>query len=186
MDVLAIITARGGSKRLPGKNIKMLHGKPLIAWTIEAAKDCSRIVVTTDSEEIGDISLDLGAEVVWRPERLATDDSKSMDAVLHAIEIVEWEGRVMLLQPTSPLRTSEDVEIANLMMDNFSYVDNVVSVNEDFKTNGAIYVCKNGYWQEHRSFIGPNTSRYMMPNERSIDIDTIEDFQLAEKLMATM
>ena len=185
MDVLAIITARGGSKRLPGKNIRMLHGKPLIAWTIEAARNCSRVVVTTDSEEIGDISLKLGAEVVWRPDRLATDDSKSMDVVLHAIDVIEWEGRTMLLQPTSPLRTSEDIENAMLMMDR-AYEDNLVSVNEALETNGAIYLSRNFYWQKHQSFIGPNTLRYIMPNERSVDIDTLEDFELAEKIMATM
>ena len=179
MDVLAIITARGGSKRLPGKNIKELCGKPLIAWTIEAAKNCERVVVTTDSDEIGEVSIKYGAEVIWRPDHLATDDAKSIDVVLDVIDTVGWEGRTMLLQPTSPLRTSEDIDNAWWIMDTHG-CGNVVSVNESHKTNGAIYLCEDGYWEQYRTFRGISTGLYIMPMERSVDIDTIEDFKLAE------
>ena len=180
MDVLAIITARGGSKRLPGKNIKELCGKPLIAWTIEAAKNCARVVVTTDSDEIGEVSVKYGAEVIWRPDHLATDDAKSIDVVLDAIDTVGWEGRTMLLQPTSPLRTSVDIDNVWWLLE-MTGAENVISIDDTNKeTNGAIYLCKSGYWKEHKAFWGWNTALYSMPDERSVDIDTIEDFKLAE------
>lgn len=182
MDVLAIITARGGSKRLPGKNIMDFCGKPLIAWTIEAAKDCYRIVVTTDSEEIASISNDCGAEVITRPGELATDDARSIEVVIHALSILEWETNYMLLQPTSPLRTSEDIKKAyNLFK--ITGARNVVSVNENYEPNGAIYLCDNSYWHGNYAFYGKDTFPYVMPNEQSIDIDTIEDFRLAESFM---
>ena len=183
MDVLAIITARGGSKRLPGKNIKDLCGKPLIAWTIEAAKNCKRVVVTTDSNEIAEVSKEYGAEVIMRPDYLATDKAASIDVVLNVLWQVKWEGRQMLLQPTSPLRTSEDIEKANKWMDTTG-ADNVVSVNMEHQTNGAIYLCKQDYWKKHNDFIGPNTSFYQMTTEKSVDIDTIEDFELARETLA--
>ena len=180
MDVLAIITARGGSKRLPCKNIRTLCGKPLIAWTIEAAKNCSRVVVTTDSVDIAAVSVAYGAEIIMRPVELATDNATSIDVVLHAIEVLEWEGRTMLLQPTSPLRTSEDIENVWRLM-NITGAENVVSVNWLHETNGAIYLCKNGYWGKHHTFKGQGTCFYEM--ETSVDIDTIEDFELASKLI---
>lgn len=179
MDVLAIITARGGSKRLPGKNIKELCGKPLIAWTIEAAKNCDRVVVTTDSDEIGEVSIKYGAEVIWRPDHLATDDAKSIDVVLDAIDTIGWKGRTMLLQPTSPLRTSEDIDDAWHLMD-YTGADSVVSTDISYEINGAIYLCKSDYWQDKNDFIGLATLYCPMSNERSVDIDTIEDFKLAE------
>ena len=185
MDVLAIITARGGSKRLPGKNIKMLHGKPLIAWTIEAAKDCYRTVVTTDSKEIAAIGKHYGCEVLMRPDELARDDTRSIEVIIHALSRLEWESNFVLLQPTSPLRTSEDIINAyNLFK--VTGARNVVSINENYKPNGAIYLCDNSYWSDTYAFYGENTFPYFMSTERSIDIDTIEDFELAEKLMATM
>jgi len=179
MDVLAIITARGGSKRLPGKNIREFCGKPLIAWTIEAAKDCSRIVVTTDSFEIADISQKYGADVLLRPKELATDGAKSIDVVIHALDSLGWVGRSVLLQPTSPLRTSEDIKKSFNIM-SITGARSVVSVNEDHEPNGAIYMSQFGYWHGFGKFYGYDTLPYIMSNERSIDIDTLEDFERAE------
>jgi len=115
---LAIIPARGGSKRLPRKNILPLVGTPLIAWTIEAAKAskyCSTVCVSTDDKEITDISLKFGAEVPFvRPLTLSSDTATSVDVVLHALDYYESIGRkfdfVVLLQPTSPLRTVDDID----------------------------------------------------------------------------
>jgi CMP-N,N'-diacetyllegionaminic acid synthase len=118
-EIIGLITARGGSKSIPRKNIKMLAGKPLIAWTIEAAqksKDLSRIVVSTDDTEIADVARQWGAEVPFiRPEELARDGSSSISAVLHTVHwLDENEGYcpdyIMLLQPTSPFRTTEDIQ----------------------------------------------------------------------------
>jgi CMP-N,N'-diacetyllegionaminic acid synthase len=112
MRILALITARGGSKRLPGKNMRLLGGSPLILWSINIAKDIPEVVdilVTTDDSEIAEISKSAGALVPWlRPPELATDTASSVDVCLHAIKWYEEEkGKVdgvMLLQPTSPFR----------------------------------------------------------------------------------
>ncbi len=116
-SVTAIIPARGGSKGIPHKNIRTLCGRPLIAYSILAARDCSivtRCVVTTDDSEIKRISLACGAEVVDRPPELATDTSLSQDAVRHVLEILQRERTrpdfFVLLQPTSPLRTARHLQ----------------------------------------------------------------------------
>lgn len=116
--MIAIIPARGGSKGLPGKNVKNLNGKPLIAYTIEAAlkAECiDRVVVTTDNKKIAEISVKYGAEVPFlRPKHLARDDSKAVDTYLYMIdELQELENitinELMVLLPTCPLRTSVDI-----------------------------------------------------------------------------
>ena len=115
--VLAIIPARGGSKGIPRKNVKAISGKPMIQYTIEAAKDCEyidKVIVSTEDEEIADISMRAGAIVPFsRPEELATDEAKIIDVVMHAVEFyvrkAEHFDIIVLLQPTSPLRNAEDV-----------------------------------------------------------------------------
>jgi len=116
--ILALIPARGGSKGLPGKNIKPLLGKPLIAWTIEqakASKYVDRVVVSTDDDEIAEVAIRYGAEVPFlRPKELARDDSPTIDAILHALDFFSDKGErfdlLALLEPTSPLRDSEDID----------------------------------------------------------------------------
>ena len=119
--ILGLITARGGSKGIPGKNIKPLAGKPLIAWTIEAANNSrllSQVIVSTDDNEIARSAQAWGAEVPFkRPEELAQDQSSHLDVVLHALQWYQLQHRalpeyVMLLQPTSPLRTANDIDAA--------------------------------------------------------------------------
>lgn len=113
MTIHAIITARGGSKGLPRKHERLLNGKPLLAYTIEAAKGCPRVkrcLVTTDDPALKALSLSLGAEVIDRPAELATDTALSRDVVQHALRALEAQGDLpdffALLQPTSPLRTA--------------------------------------------------------------------------------
>lgn len=118
MRILALVTARGGSKRIPGKNIRRLGGIPLIAWSIEVVKDLPTVcdtLVSTDDEEIAAIARGSGALVPWlRPPALATDTAGSVDVCLHALDWYESEkGSVdglLLLQPTSPLRRRDSVE----------------------------------------------------------------------------
>jgi CMP-N,N'-diacetyllegionaminic acid synthase len=118
MRILALIPARGGSKRLPGKNIKLLGGIPLIAWTIKAAlnsKCCVDVLVSTDDQETADVSAHYGALVPWlRPPELATDTASSVDVAIHALDAYEEiHGSVdglMLLQPTSPFRRAETIK----------------------------------------------------------------------------
>lgn len=115
MRILALIPARGGSKRLPRKNIRMLGGKPLIAWSIDVARgipEICDILVSTDDAEIASVCTEAGALVPWlRPAELATDTASSVDVALHALDWYEAEkGAVdglLLLQPTSPFRTKE-------------------------------------------------------------------------------
>lgn len=117
MKILAVIPARGGSKRLPGKNIKSLGGRPLITWSIDIAKnipDVCDILVSTDDPSIASVSSAAGALVPWlRPSELATDTATSVDAVLHALDWYEAEhgmvDGVLLLQPTSPYRSRETI-----------------------------------------------------------------------------
>ena len=143
--ILAIIPARGGSKGVKRKNIKLLNGKPLIWYTIEAAKKSEvidKIIVSTDDEEIADVAKKFGAEVPFmRPSNLASDTSSSMDVYIHAIEWINnnFEERydyILILQPTSPLRSSDDI-IASIEL----------VINKD--ANSVVSVCKvdhHPYW----------------------------------------
>ena len=117
MKILALITARGGSKRIPGKNIRPLGGKPLIEWSIDVVKDIVNIcdvLVTTDDPLIAEVARDAGALVPWlRPAELATDTATSVEVSLHALDWYEREkGKVdglLLLQPTSPFRKRDTI-----------------------------------------------------------------------------
>jgi len=113
-SVLAIIPARGGSKGVPRKNIRMLAGKPLIAWTIEEAKKSKyidRLVSSSEDEEIIKVAKEWGCEVPFiRPVELAKDDTPGIDPVLHAISMLPGYDYVVLLQPTSPLRSVDDID----------------------------------------------------------------------------
>ena len=128
-SLLAIVPARGGSKGLLGKNIKVLCGKPLIAWSIEAglgSQYIDEVMVTTDSEEIANIAREFGASVPFlRPAELASDTATSLDAVKHAIDFYERElhkefDYIVLLEPTSPLREKNDLD---LMIEKIRLVD---------------------------------------------------------------
>ncbi|WP_064606213.1 acylneuraminate cytidylyltransferase family protein [Photobacterium sp. J15] len=135
--ILAIIPARGGSKRLPRKNVLPLAGKPLIQWAIDAAKEVASIdtvMVSTDCPEIAEISKQCGAEVPYlRSAELSSDTASSIDVVLDVIRHYESQGQVfdsiLLLQPTSPLRTAADIEKAVALMAEKD-ANGVVSVTE--------------------------------------------------------
>ena len=226
---LAVIPARGGSKGIPKKNIKELNGKPLIAYTIEAANKAiengalSRCVVSTDSEEIAEISRSFGAEVPFmRPDYLGGDQIKSVDVILHALEFLEEQGEyfdaVITLQPTSPMRTAEDL-IEGIRMFDESNEDSLIAVYEDVKANGfnyyrmgdnnlgiaehkehntgirrqdmkpmyvrngALYISSTELLKERKLIIGDVPLLYVMPKERSIDVDSMIDFEYIELLM---
>ncbi len=135
MRCLGLINARGGSKGIPGKNIKLLNGKPLIAYSIEAglaASRISRVVVSTDSTEIAEVARQHGADVPFmRPLGLASDTALQLDAIRHAVSFLEAEGDfydvIVLLQPTCPLRSYLDVDKAVDLMEK-SAADTVISV----------------------------------------------------------
>lgn len=215
---LAIIPARGGSKRLPRKNILELAGKPLIAWTIEAAIESNlidKVIVTSDDDEILSISKKYGSEIIKRPEHLASDTSTSFDAIKHTIENTEEYDYIVLLQPTSPLRTEKHI-IESIKLLEEKNADAIVSVcemdhsplwsntlpedrnmnsflreevlnqrsqdlEEYYRLNGAIYICKTDKLLEEKSFfLKDNIFAYMMDRESSVDIDEEIDFKMAE------
>lgn len=138
LKILAIIPARGGSKGLPRKNIRLLAGKPLIAYSIELAlksKYISKTVVSTEDKEIAEISKRYGAQVINRPKELAVDETPMVDVVNHVIDFFKGEGEyfdiVVLLEPTSPLRKENDLDDAiHLFIKNIDKADSLVSVGE--------------------------------------------------------
>lgn len=138
LPVLGLICARGGSKGVPGKNVRDFCGKPLIAWSVEVAKQCPEItdiVVSTDDEKIAQAARDAGAEVPFmRPETLAQDKTRQIDAIAHALAFLKDQGReyraVVLLQPTCPLRLPEDVSGALALMD-AQNADTVITVTQE-------------------------------------------------------
>jgi CMP-N,N'-diacetyllegionaminic acid synthase len=171
--VLGLITARGGSKGLPGKNIRNLCGKPLIAWSIDTALQSSyldRVVVSTDSKEIADISIEYGASVpILRPAELATDTASSYSAIDHMVNFLELSRDffdiIVLIEPTSPLRESLDIDKAlEKMLE--SNADSIVSVclaetiHPSFmfkmkKDNRLIATCNTGFQGLRRQELDP-------------------------------
>lgn len=223
MDICTIITARGGSKGIPRKNIKLLNNKPVIAYSIEESLNCNLInktYVTTEDEEISKISRKYGAEIIKRPIDLAADDSTSVDVILHSLEYLESKNNLpdffILLQPTSPLRIKEDIEnsiklftdndcdavisvceIDHASMLSFSIENNYLTPNCDesflgtprqklpkfYYPNGAIYVTTPDSIRKYKTFHPKKTVPYLMPKERSVDLDTLFDFKFAEFLL---
>lgn len=227
--MIAIIPARGGSKGLPGKNTKLLNGKPLIAYTIEAAIKSTaidRVFVSTDDKEIAQVAANFGAEVPFlRPDYLAQDQSKAIDAYLYTIDRLINEFRIPIdsfsvLLPTSPLRDERDIDEAvsefyrnkayslisvveaehppswykkvtskGVLVDAFPGVDNSLNRQEADKTylpNGAIYIFNYNHLKTNLSYYNEFTIPYIMNREKSIDIDTIIDFKLAEIILSDL
>ncbi|WP_428026084.1 cytidylyltransferase domain-containing protein [Arcobacter sp.] len=129
---LAVVPARGGSKRIPRKNVRNFCGKPLIAWSIEAGLHCKyidKVVVSSDDEEILKISKNFGAEIIKRPMVLASDVATTFDALKHTIENIEKYDYIVLLQPTSPLRDENHITAAIELLEEKT-ADAVISVCE--------------------------------------------------------
>ena len=223
--MVALVPARGGSKGLPGKNLRPLAGKPLIAHTVAAAKAAKlvrRVVVSTDSPEIAAAAVASGAENPFlRPAELATDTALAIDNYVYTAARLEESGEDMshfvVLLPTSPLRTSADIDAAiSLFWDRGA--DSVISYYEAphpvqwhkyldeggvlrdylpqtaglrnrqderkaYLPNGAIYVFRHELLRDRRVYYTDRSYPYVMPRSRSIDIDTLEDFEYAEFLL---
>jgi len=226
--MIAIIPARGGSKGLPNKNIKLLNGKPLIAYTIEAAlttKYISRVIVTTDCNNIAVIAKEYGAEVPFiRPQSLSGDDSSAIDVYLHTISYLIDNDKInvekfIVLLPTAPLREYTDItnaielferekattlisvheattppswyfkqDVRNRMINAELATNSVMSNRQNNEKyiipNGAIYILDYKLLKEKRTYYCDNTIAYIMPIEKSVDIDTNFDFMLAEFLIS--
>jgi N-acetylneuraminate synthase len=227
MRIVAVIPARGGSKGLPGKNIRPFAGVPLLAHAIAAARACPQIdrcLVSTDAAEIADVARAYDAEVPFlRPAALAQDDTPGIEPILHAVRWLEEHGdrpdAVMVLQPTSPLRTAEDLDAAIRLLGE-PKADAVVSVCDAprhpylikrrspegwlqpfapmpkggdeirqafpaaYALNGAVYLIRREVLLAQRTLLPERTCAHIMPMERSIDIDTAVDLELAEYIRA--
>ncbi len=173
--VLAVIPARGGSKRCPRKNIKPFRGKPLIQWTIEAAEKSQYLdymCVSTEDDGIILALLHMSAAIIKRPDELATDDATNEDVLRHALSIHPADI-VVLLQPTSPLRTAEDIDkVIGTTGTNWP----CITYNKHGKKNGAVYCCSAEWLNNGGDFSMYYATPYFMPNERSLDIDDPEQF----------
>jgi len=224
--MIAIIPARGGSKGLPGKNIRDLAGKPLICHTVKAALDSSsvsRVIVSTDDDAIAAVAIECGAEVPFkRPDKLADDKSLVMDAYFYTIDSISQTSGIIIdsfvaLLPTAPLRQANDIDNAiaifhqkeadsvisiteaevpvewyrkidqnGVLKDCFineSAINNRQDFNQLYVPNGAIYVFNTEKLRKNRQYYMDKTYPYLMPKERSADIDELLDFEWVEFLL---
>ncbi len=230
MKILGIIPARGGSKGVPRKNIKQLNGKPLIQYTSDialASKNISKLIVSTDDDEIREVSLSLGINVPFkRPKDLALDKTPTLPVIIHAIEYLKSIGEefdaVCLLQVTSPFRTVEFLDNAietfiNKDTDSLISVQKVphefnphwvfqsnekgileiatgekeiISRRQDlpdtYHRDGSIYITKVDVLLNKKSLYGESVSFIETPKKYYVNIDTLEDWNKAEKLQKSL
>lgn len=199
--ILGLIPARGGSQRLPRKNLVDLGGRPLLAWTVEEAYKAisiGAIVVSTEDPEIATFAKSLSCSTINRPPQLATDDSQMLPVLHHAVRECGNPDVIVLLQPTSPFRTAQDIEeaLALFKARNADAVVSVTSAPDDhvFEVghagrmrkstnvvvpNGAIYIISTEALLQGHNWYDGVTYAYEMPRERSIDIDTSVDLAMA-------
>ena len=224
LNILGIIPARGGSKGIPRKNIKLLAGKPLIHYTITEAKKSkylSYIVVSTEDVEITNLVEKYGVDVVKRPDELSADDTPTSHVVQHVIKFLQEKENqnfniIVVLQPTSPLRLVSDIDGA-IEMFMKKKCDSVVTVSKVqhpphwmytierdvlvpiikeknilrrqdapkiFQLNGAVFVTSKEYLFKNNLIFSGEIRPYIMPIERSVDIDSPLDLKLAELIIS--
>ena len=220
---VALIPARGGSKGLKKKNLYPVKNKPLISWTIESAissHSLEKIFVSSDDNSILEIASKKGVNCIERPANLAEDSSSMESVIMHSIEQIDKQGiefkYLILLQPTSPLRDSKDIDSAckkfiklkadslisvtniessvlkTLVKDGDGYLkpafdDKFPSMNRQqlplaYKPNGAIYIINKKLFLDNPTLFQKNTAMYEMKEDKSIDVDSINDIQTIEKL----
>lgn len=185
--ILGLIPARGGSKRIPRKNVRELGGQPLLFWTLGAAliaDELDIVAVSSDDPEILDLAKPF-CDVIHRPSHMAGDDATSYPTILHALDQYEGVEHLCLLQPTSPFRTADDIDACIDMLLHTSDVPAIASMAENANApNGAIYVGRSDWLRDGGNFDGPAVMSYLMPPETSLDIDTEEDWRRAEEAFA--
>ncbi len=227
MKILGIIPARGGSKGIPKKNIKLLGGKPLLEYTAKAAlasKSLSRVILSSDDNAIIEVAKSLGIEIPFtRPENLSQDDTPSLSVIKHALEFFEAKNEtfdaVCLLQVTTPFREEDliDKSIQKFESEDFDSLISVREVPTDFNPHwvfepdtkdhlkiatgddkiisrrqelpkafhrdGAIYITRTDVISKHNSLYGNSIGYIESKNEYYVNIDTLEDWKNAERLI---
>ncbi len=213
-SVLGIIPARGGSKGVPRKNIREVAGKPLICWSIEAAQASEyidRVIISSEDAEINRVASEYGCEVPFvRPSELSEDLTPGIDPVLHAITTLNDRYHyIVLLQPTSPLRSAKDIDgalelcflkkavscVSVVITEKSPYWNYLISkdgalipliesgikynrrqdVPPTYALNGAIYIAETKWVLSQKTLLSEESIAYVMPPERSLDIDTEQD-----------
>ncbi|HKP95129.1 MAG TPA: acylneuraminate cytidylyltransferase family protein [Fibrobacteria bacterium] len=223
-SVLGLIPAKGGSQRLARKNVLPLGGKPLLQWAVDAALQSGvldRLIVSTEDTEIAEVARKLGAEVPFlRPAHLAKDPYGVVDVGLHALETLREAGQayhtLVILLPTCPLRTAEDIAGAYRQFREAG-AESLMSVAlcdhtpftalklegtrlshwfpeylgakpgglpAAYRPNGAIHVLDVESFERKKSYTAQPLMGYLMPPERSVDVDTFQDLAMAEVLLA--
>lgn len=218
-----MIPARAGSKGVPQKNLRQIRGKPLIQWTVDVARHSSyidRLILSTEDEKIAEVGRQCGCDIPFsQPKELASDETPMIAVLQHAIRSLPKKyDYVVLLQPTSPLRLSSDIDAAielchkqnapacvsvckshkspfwmysisqnGAMKPVFESTDNRHARRQEnpdtYVLNGAVYVFRCDWLLDQTTFLTDETLAYIMPEERSIDIDREIDFVLADELL---
>lgn len=198
---LGIIPARGGSKGIPRKNIKMLGGKPLIAWSIEAAQNSKlldRLVVSTEDREIAGVAEQFGAQVLERPAQLATDEATTLSVLQHVLGSIDAQA-IVLLQPTSPVREEGLIDscirqfqdggydcLATGFMCTLkeygAYTQRRQDLKGFFHDDGNVYVVKSELIHQGTLF-GKKAGRKEISRDQNIEIDDEFDFWMAEQIL---
>jgi N-acylneuraminate cytidylyltransferase len=201
MNILGITPARGGSKGIPKKNIKVISGKPLIAWTIEAAKEAKvidRYMVSTEDEEITEISREYGADVVERPPELATDEATTLSILQHLVENIPCDI-VVLLQATSPIRrlglidecikefkdNDYDSLATGFICDYIEYGKNQLrrqDIKGFFYDDGNVYVINADLIRKGDRY-GKKIGKKIISRWENIEVDDEFDFWMAEQVL---
>jgi len=219
-SVIAVIAARGGSKGIPRKNLRQVGGKPLIAWTIEAAigsRFLDRVVLSSEDAEIKRVAAEWGCDVPFtRPAELAHDETPGIEPVLDALARLPGYALVVLLQPTSPLRSTADIDGAielccrrkapacvsvsiagesphwmftleggklRPLLEQTALPERRQLLPPVYRLNGAVYVARTEWLPRSRSFMGEHTIGYVMPEERSIDVDDEMDLKFVDLIL---
>ena len=199
--ILGVIPARGGSKGVPRKNIKKIYNKPLIAWTIESAKKSKlldKYVVSTEDKEIAEISKKYGADVIHRPNELATDDATSLSVLQHVLRQIDSDI-IVILQCTSPVRdddlidkcikkfieTNTDSLATGFMCKLFewgTYSNRRQELKEFFHDDGNVYVVKSSVIKSGNLW-GEKMEKLLINKEQNFEIDDEFDFWINEKIL---
>jgi N-acylneuraminate cytidylyltransferase len=199
--ILGVIPARGGSKEIPRKNIKDIAGRPLFAWTIEAAKRSKlldRFIVSTEDKEIAGVAKRYGAEVLERPPEFAGDEVTGLELLQHVISLIDADT-IVLLQPTSPIRDNGLIDrciakfketgadnLATGFICKFTEYGTNTKRRQDIKgffyDDGSVYVIKAGLIKKGKLF-GRKMVKVQTSREENIDVDDEFDFWVAEQVL---